>query len=419
MSVTALRAEAPETVDQNEDTGTALQVEADPAVVLRDPEKLAALYKRIDGKIAAHVPDLTTEKGRKATASLAFQIARTKTGIDAAAKKMTEEYRKATAEVNATRNEIVEQLEVKQKQARKPLTDWEDAEKARVERVIAELTRLRSAAIISIDETSSSIAERIATLQAEEFDREVFRDEWDEADRLKQMAIVRLEESLARILKEEADKAELDRLREEQAKRNFADSILDHINQARMGFIGGQPYPFVMIVRELEEKVRSSEVAPEYQDRVEAARIEALDFVKATHEEGQRKREAEAKAEQERREQEAATNAARDAAEKVTREAEQALAEERRKHQAELDRIERDRKAEADRIAQDHAAKETAERRVKAEADKRAADRTHRAEIMRAVKEGLMEAGEIDEATAKQIVMALVAGSIPHTTITF
>lgn len=414
MSIAALRADAPETVDQNEEAGTALQVEADPAVVLRDPEKLTALYKRIDAKIAAHVPDLTTEKGRKATASLAFQIARTKTGIEAAAKKMTEEYRKATAEVNATRNEIVEQLEAKQKLARKPLTDWEDAEKARVERVTAELTRLRSAAIISIDETSSSIAERIATLQAEEFDREAFQDEWDEADRLKQMAIVRLEESHARILQEEADKAELDRLREEQAKRNFADSILDHINQARMGFIGGQPYPFVMIVRELEEKVRSSEVAPEYQDRVEAARTEALRFVKEAHAEGERRREAEAKAEQQRREKEAAEKAVADA-ERKARDEKEAL---ECKHQAELDRIERERKAEADRIAQEQAAKDAEAKRKADEEARRAANVAHRIKIKTAAKKAIIDLGAGEDLAIK-IVQAIVAGEVPAVVMQF
>ncbi|WP_448952173.1 hypothetical protein [Labrys neptuniae] len=408
MSVTALRQEAPEPVAKTDEPNIALLMETDPSIVIREPEKLLQLYTRIDADIAAQVPDLTTDKGRKAIASLAFKIARTKTAVEGAAKKMTEDFRKATDEVNSTRNAIVESLATKQKLARKPLTDWEDAEEERVKRVNDDIAAFRSAASIPMGMTATELAERIEDLKRQEIDPAVFQDRYDEAVATKAASVAAMVDAHGRLVKAEAEAAELECLREAQGKRDFADRILEHIRQARVGMIGGQPYGYAMIIHELQNKVQASEVAPEYQERVETARVEALAFVNQAHEEAQRRRETEAKEEQERRDKEAAEVARLNA-----------IAETERKAREETEALARKQKAELDRIAQEQAQQEAEARRIKAEADKRAADKAHRADVMRAVKEALMEAGEIDEPTAKQIVMALVSGSIPHTTITF
>ena len=68
-------------------------VEATPAVVLTDKRKFSEFYEGMKAECDAHVPDLTTEKGRKAIASLAYKVARTKTAIDEAGKALNEDAR--------------------------------------------------------------------------------------------------------------------------------------------------------------------------------------------------------------------------------------------------------------------------------------------------------------------------------------
>ena len=60
--------------------------------------------------------------------------------------------------------------------------------------------------------------------------------------------------------------------------------------------------------------------------------------------------------------------------------------------------------------------------KIKAEAAakaKREADAKHRATVMGAAKEALMKHAGIDEEAARQAVLAIRAGEVPHVSITF
>lgn len=138
----------------------------------------------------------------------------------------------------------------------------------------------------------------------------------------------------------------------------------------------------------------------------ERAELEKLRAEKEERERAEREtaeKEAAAKAEQERIEAER-KKAADEATAEANRRHEAAVAEERRKAdaaQAELDRQKREREeAEAAKA-------------------KREADQAHRSKIMKAAKEAIMEHGEIEEAAAKAIVLAAVAGSIPNVEVRF
>ena len=108
------------------------QVELTPLIVLQDEKKAEELFKAIKAEVAAFVYDLTTDKGRKAVASLARKIASTRTAIDTARLARTKEWRESIAAVNERGKKVEEVLSDIQDAARKPLTDWEDA-KARLQ----------------------------------------------------------------------------------------------------------------------------------------------------------------------------------------------------------------------------------------------------------------------------------------------
>lgn len=326
-------------------------IEADPAIVYRDGEALPGLIAEIDALIAAASGDVGTKKGREAIASLAHSISRRKTPILDAGKKLTEDWRKKTAEVNATKSEVEKKFDALRDKARAPLAAWEDAEKARVAKIEQAMSNLRYMMKPPIGHTTAEFDIDIAAVEGIEITDD-FGDQRDAAEDLKVEALTALRAGRAAFVKAEAERAELARLRAAEEERQRAE-------------------------REAEAK-RAQEAA-------EAERIAAA----------------------ERR-------AAEEAEARVKAEQEAALAAERRKAQEAQDALAAEQRRQAEAKAADERAAA-----AKAEADAaRAADIAHRGKIMGEAKTALMTL-ELDEAKAKQIVLAVCAGSIPHINISF
>lgn len=336
------------------------RVRDNPALVLIKPEAFDPFYDRIRAEVMAETPDLSTDKGRKAIASLAHKVVRTKTAIDAAGKKLNEDARAQINAVDAARRTIREKLDALAEEVRKPLTEWEEAEKARIDKCKTIISNIELAAIINIGDTSETVGDRFLEIENTEIAPEVFRELFEVANSAKERAAQILHAAQSRLIREEVDRAELERLRQEAAQRE-------------------------------------AEAAAE-RERHEAAR-----------------REAEAKeraiAERAKIEAEAVERAAQ--AERARIEAERA--EERRKHDAELAAA----RAEAERLAQEEASRKAEAERAAEEERRRAEDRKHRSEIMKAAKQDIMEAGSVSEEQAKSIVLAITGGNIRNVSMRF
>lgn len=365
----------------NAQTALAPIVEANPSLVLLEPEKFDRFYEEVAREVRSHVPDLTTPSGRKAIASLAFKVTKTKTAIDDARKTLTEEARAQIKKVDEQGKLIRDRLDALRDEARKPLTDWEAAEEARAAKAKEITDAIRRDAEVSIDDTSETVAGRLDLLRSLELTEELFGDTLVIARELRRKAIEALESAFARLKQAEADRAELARLKAAEEERQR---------------------------REAEERAEAE--AKAQAEREERERAEAAERARKAEEErvAQAAREAEerAKAEAER-----TAAAAAEAKEKAHQEE---LAAEKRR----ADAAEAARRAEADRIAQERAQQEAA---AKAEADakaKREADIAHQSQIMGEAKAAIMSHG-VGEATAKTLVLAIKAGTVPHVTIIF
>ena len=118
---------------------------------------LDSLPAGIEAQVRAIDLDCSTAAGRAQIKSVAYQVVRTKTTLDAEGKKLTEEWRTATAKVNAERKKATDRLEVLAEEVRAPLTAFESKDKARVaahEAALAELQGL-SRMIVSFPQMSS------------------------------------------------------------------------------------------------------------------------------------------------------------------------------------------------------------------------------------------------------------------------
>ena len=92
---------------------------------------LDAFIAKIREEVANAPKDISTEAGRKEIASLAYKIAKSKTALVKLGKESVDEYQKIIKSVTAERNRGEAALQEIQDNVRKPLTDWENADKAR------------------------------------------------------------------------------------------------------------------------------------------------------------------------------------------------------------------------------------------------------------------------------------------------
>lgn len=345
-------------------------IESNPVAVLTDAKVYSEFYAQIKAEVEAFEPDLSTATGRKAIASLAYKVARTKTAIDDAGKKLNEDARAQINAVDAQRRKIRDELDELSALARRPLTEWEEAESARKSARDAIINRVGLAVVMTYEDTSATVTERLEQARHEPITEELFGDEFQSAKDHQSRTVATLEAAVARLTLEEADRAELARLRRAQEEREAQEFA--RAEEARLA----------------AQAKAEEEAAAEAARRAEAKR-------KADAAEAERiaiEREAEAASV-------AAAHAAREAREEA---------------QAKIDAA----NAEAARLQREADARAAAEKAAADEQAKRDADRAHRAKVMGAAKEAIVALGPGGE-TARKIVLAIVAGEIPNVTLRF
>lgn len=351
-------------------TDLVLATGADIAALFRQDSGLDDVISRIEADSRSQAFDLTTAKGRKACASLAHKIARSKTALDSAGKDLNAAKRAEIAVVDAERRKARDRLDALKAEVRKPLDDWEAAEEKR------KAAHVEAMKVFDTSHSSSMDAPEVirATLAAVE--AAPMGECWDEfeeeAAEKRRIALDWHRNNLAVSEKRVADEAELARLRAEAEER------------AR---------------RDAEEAAakEAAERAERERKEAEARRIEAEKADAARREQAEREK-AEAAERAQVEAEERAKAEAKAAEERHARELAEAKAREERAAQAERDRI-----AEEQRRA--------AESRAKREADE-----AHRARIKGDIVEALTTMR--GAATPEAIADALMAGRIPHVEVT-
>ena len=169
------------------------------------------------------VPDLSTAKGRARIASLAAQVSRSKTAVEKPGRDYLKRLKEQPKVVEAELRRFVTECDQLRDEVRRPLTEWEDAEKSRTEALQQRLTNLRALADV-IDAAgnylpSADIQDRIQEAKSVALD-ESWQDRVAEAGVAKDSTIQQLESSLAVAQKREYEAAELERLRKETEEKS-------------------------------------------------------------------------------------------------------------------------------------------------------------------------------------------------------
>lgn len=349
---------------------TAVQVYSAPAGL--DP-----YIEAIRKEVMSHVPDTSTKKGRDHIASLAFKVRKSKTALDGLGKQLVDDLKDVPKKIDAERKRMRDQMDALADEVRKPLDDWEAAETARIDAHKALIDWLRIQGAETAGLNASDLRAALASVEATLIDDSLEEFE-TEAHRAKATAIEQLNAAIAEREKQEAEQAELERLRAEALARAKKD-----------------------------EEERIAREAAERATREAEAKAQA-------EREAVAKREAEAKQAAERRELELKLQA--EQAEKAAaKEKADRLAAEQRAEQERLAAIEAQKQAEARAEAARQAEiKRQADEKAAAEAEqkRREADKAHKKAINNAALEAFV-AGGLSEECAKAAVTLIAKGVIP------
>lgn len=275
---------------------------ANALTVFKSADQIEEILAKVEREVMSFVPDVTTAKGRKEIASLAYRVSQTKSYLDGLGKDLVADLKEIPKLIDANRKTVRDRLDALRDKARQPFTEWEE-----------EQERIK--------------AEEQARIKAEE-DRKRFESDHEIA--------LLMNEKHDREAKEKAEEAERQRIaNEEELKRQAAE-------QAK---------------REAEEKAAAElAAAKKREEDAIAARAQAELLAKQAQERAER----EAKEALER-----TAKLAQEAREQAEREKQEAIAAEQRKAQEEAARIKREaeqkeaaRLAEEKRIADEKAKRE-------------------------------------------------------------
>jgi len=114
-------------------TDLIIATEIQPAILFgEDHQTLEDLLESIKKEVSTIVPDITTAKGRKAITANVSRITKSKTLLDKVGKEYNAAQKELLKTFDSRRKHAFTFLEDLQKEVRKPLTEWEDKEKARI-----------------------------------------------------------------------------------------------------------------------------------------------------------------------------------------------------------------------------------------------------------------------------------------------
>jgi len=341
----------------------------------------------VKGEVKGEVPDLTTRKGRERIASLAAKVSKSKTAVEKPGRDYLRRLKEMPKVVEAELRDFVTKMDTLRDETRRPLTEWEAAEDARIDRHNDRLNWLKTLADDLGELSSLHIKGLIA--EAEGMQLGAHWEEFEaEAANTKDKVLTSLRAALQKREQFEAEQAELARLR-----------------------------------REAEEHAEQDRIRLAQEAAVEAERQRAAQAQQA-------ERDAAAKREQDLKDQAAAKERESENHRlQLQLQAEQA---ERARAQAEADRVAAEHRAEQERQdaarraeeAAEHARQEERRRADEAAAlilrqqQERERDEAHRRVINRAALDAFM-AGGMTEECAKQAITLIAMRKIPNITIQY
>lgn len=257
--------------------------------VFKSSDSVEDIIRKVEQEVNSFIPDVTTVKGRKEIASLAYKVAQSKTYLDGLGKDLVAELKEIPKLIDANRRTVRERFDTLRDKVRQPLTEWE----AEQERIEAEKQMLawHEEALEMNAAFDKAFAERIesdheiALLMNEKFDRDLAEAK-AEAERQR----IAHEEELKRQAAEQA------RLEAEQKAQQEIEAAAQREREAKEAAERAEREKQEAIQRAEQEAKEAQERAErEKQAAIEAERKKAHEAEQARLAEEERKRQEDAK----------------------------------------------------------------------------------------------------------------------------
>lgn len=202
--------------------------------LLEHPETLDD-FERTLREGAKDLPtDMQDPKARDAVRSYAHKVARTKTFVDDHGKELGEEARKRLNTINDARKVVRDRLDALKEEVRRPLTEWETAEEARKRRVTDTLEAVRAARELKQTDDIGIVEGRIEHWQGHEITPARYGEDLQQVSDEVQITITALNDHLEFLKKQDAERAELERLRKAEEERKAAEEARLEVLAARL-----------------------------------------------------------------------------------------------------------------------------------------------------------------------------------------
>lgn len=251
------------------------------AVEMFKPGGSTAFIQAVREIVSTFDLEIETDEGKKRVASLAYQIARTKTGADEKAEALIKDARAMINEVNSERKFFKDEMDKIKSEVRAPLTAWEDKEKDRLASHEMRLGEIFDACMFVGAPSIAAIQARVKKIEGFE------ALDWEEfADRA-QSALEQAKPSLAAMLdaakKSFADRAELEQLREEKEERERTEKAAMKSENDRLAAEAKESARLTSIEqnRIAAEQLRASNV--EFRAKLQAETITAMSDIMTAH----------------------------------------------------------------------------------------------------------------------------------------
>ena len=245
---------------------------ANALTVFKSADQIEEILAKVEREVMSFVPDVTTAKGRKEIASLAYRVSQTKSYLDGLGKDLVADLKEVPKLIDANRKTVRDRLDALRDKARQPFTEWEEEQ----ERIKAEeQARIKA----EEDRKRFESDHEIALLMNEKHDREA-KEKAEESER-------------QRIAHEE----ELKRQASEQAKREAEEKAAAELAAAKKreeDAIAARAQAELLAKQAQDRAEQEAKEAAEKAEREKREAIEA-EKRKAQEEADRIKREAEAK----------------------------------------------------------------------------------------------------------------------------
>lgn len=100
--------------------------------LFKSSDSVEDIIRKVEQEVNSFIPDVSTIKGRKEIASLAYKVAQSKTYLDGLGKDLVAELKEIPKLIDANRRTVRDRFDALRDKVRQPLTEWE-AEQERLQ----------------------------------------------------------------------------------------------------------------------------------------------------------------------------------------------------------------------------------------------------------------------------------------------